>query len=69
MAERGSVTHYVDEDWAPLCRGGRQFDMMWAFDDELITCPDCLAQLRPDERPAAEDLRHCYEGDPQSGRP
>jgi hypothetical protein len=43
--DRGSVTHYVDEDWGPLCKEGRKGDMMWAFCDEQITCPACLDLL------------------------
>jgi hypothetical protein len=46
---RGSVTHYVDEDWEPLCRFGREGDLMWAFRDELITCEACLRLLNPPE--------------------
>lgn len=46
--DRSSVTHYVDEDWGPLCKEGRKGDMMWGFHDERITCRSCLDLLNAD---------------------
>lgn len=42
--EREPVTHLIDEDGNPLCHMARMDDTMWAFNDELITCPECRSR-------------------------
>jgi hypothetical protein len=46
MGERAAVTHYVADDWGPLCRCAIEFDEMWAFIAERVTCPDCRRLLK-----------------------
>jgi hypothetical protein len=38
-------THFVDDDWGPLCGTATKGDFMWAFADHRITCAKCLGML------------------------
>lgn len=38
-------THYADDDYLdPICRGGKDGDLMSFFEDD-VTCPHCLNLL------------------------
>lgn len=50
MSESSSFpTHYADDDdWGPICRGGKDGDLMSFFEDD-VTCPHCSNLLGDDE--------------------